>query len=148
MVPCTSRRMVWLSILSWSLTSQCVHVPHRRRPWAREKTPFFLSKMCRRYAHHNAKYGYVKPTNSSLQLHYLYSTLSESCWQSVQKGSTKDYAWSSTSFIFILVRFLRRMWPFEDSVLTCEVPLTPHQLYHQKFRWLKGLWPAAAFVAI
>ena len=24
--------------------------------------------MCRRYAHHNAKYGYVKPTNSSL--HY------------------------------------------------------------------------------
>lgn len=40
--------------------------------------------------------------------------LSDSCWQSVQTGFIENYAWSSTSFIFLLVILLRRVWPFED----------------------------------
>ena len=33
----------------------------------------------------------------------------QSCWQSLRKGFTENYAWSSTSFNFILDTFFRRM---------------------------------------
>ena len=51
-------------------------------------------------------------------------TLSESCPQSLQTGLTKNYAWSSTTFIFILDTFFRRLWPFEISILMVEVSQT------------------------